>query len=63
MTHTILTPGAKQRLLEKLDELTVYVRMDQDRETIMYWAAQIMPACVSGVNYYVPPKKTKKTKH
>lgn len=60
MRRVILTPGAKRRLLEKLDELTVYVRMDQDRECIMFWAAQIMPACVSELNYYTPKTKTRK---
>lgn len=50
----ILTPGSKKRLLEKLDELTVHVRMDQDRETIMFYAAGIIPAVISELNYYTP---------
>lgn len=48
----ILVPGAKRRLLEKLKHLVDIVEHDYDREIIMFRASEIMPTCVSDMNYY-----------
>jgi len=57
----ILTPGSKARLLRKLSELTSLVCEDAERETIMWHAAEIIPAVVSELNYYTPTRKRRKT--
>lgn len=57
MRRNILTPGAKKRFLSKLKELVDLAEADHDRETIMWYAAQIMPTVVSELNYYPEPQK------
>lgn len=56
----ILTPGSKKRVLYLLDQLEVSVRMDQDRETLMHQAMQVLPALVNQFAYMEAPKPTKR---
>ena len=52
MSRLILTEGSMARLLQKLTTLVVMVQTDVDRETILWYASEIMPAVVSELNYY-----------
>lgn len=55
----VLTPGSKARLLKKLTDLIARVEADNERETIMWYTAELMPCVVSELNYmqFVEPKK------
>jgi hypothetical protein len=48
----ILTPGMKCKVLAALGQLADYVREDQDRETIMFNAAELMPMVTNQFAYY-----------
>jgi copper homeostasis protein CutC len=59
-TRTILTEGSKARLLKKLTHLMTLVEEDHERDTIMFYAAEIIPAVISELNNYTPKLKTRK---
>lgn len=62
----MLTPGAKQRFTDKLNDLLRYVHEDRDREMIMYYTAELMTMVTNQFAYYDPKKhgflKAKNTK-
>lgn len=52
----ILVPGAQKRMLKSLRHLTKLVKEGADRDTLMYYTAQLMPEVTNQFAYMLEKK-------